>query len=132
MVYCVKCGAKNPDDAKTCSQCGAPLYSLEAVEKPRRVEKECFGTRMGVEPRERVEEECFGIPRGGAVMGLAIGLIIILAGLSFLFQELVALCYHTLRHTNNHRSPLRLTPYIINPQFYFNPQRNLQALQIRQ
>jgi hypothetical protein len=88
MVYCVKCGAKNPDDAKTCSQCGAPLYSLEAVENPRRVEKECFGTRMGVEPRERVEEECFGIPRGGAVMGLAIGLIIILAGLSFLFQEL--------------------------------------------
>jgi hypothetical protein len=41
-----------------------------------------------VEPRERVEEECFGIPRGSAVVGLAIGLIIVLAGLSLLFQEL--------------------------------------------
>jgi len=28
MVYCVKCGAKNPDDAKVCSQCGASLYML--------------------------------------------------------------------------------------------------------
>lgn len=52
------------------------------------MEKECFGARRGVEPRELVEEECFGIPRGGAVAGLAIGIIIILAGLSFLFQEI--------------------------------------------
>lgn len=80
MVYCVKCGAKNPDDAKTCSQCGAPLYSVGE-------EKECFGARR-VEPHRRVEEECFGIPKGGAIVGLAIGIIIILAGLSLLFQEL--------------------------------------------
>ncbi|MEM3627191.1 MAG: zinc-ribbon domain-containing protein [Candidatus Bathyarchaeia archaeon] len=88
MVYCVKCGAKNADDAKTCSQCGAPLYSIREVEESRHVERECFGARRGVEPRERIEEECFGIPKGGAVFGLAIGLIIILAGFSFLIQEL--------------------------------------------
>jgi len=88
MVYCVKCGAKNPDDAKTCFQCGAPLYSLSESGQLKPVERECFGAHRGVEPRERVEEECFGIPKGSAVVGLAIGLIIVLAGLSLLFQEL--------------------------------------------
>jgi len=87
MVYCVKCGTKNPDDAKTCSQCGAPLHSTGEEERPSRVEKECFGTRRAEEPRKRVEEECFGIPRGGAVVGLAIGIIIILAGVSLILQE---------------------------------------------
>jgi len=38
MVYCTKCGTKNPDDAKTCSQCGAPLYSLGEREQRRRKE----------------------------------------------------------------------------------------------
>jgi len=87
MVYCVKCGAKNPDDAKTCSQCGVPLYSTGEEERPSRVEKECFGTRRAEEPRKRMEEECFGIPRGGAVVGLAIGIIIILAGCILIMQQ---------------------------------------------
>lgn len=78
MVYCVKCGAKNPDDAKTCSQCGASLYALDEG-KHRRHRDECFGSE---------ETECFGIPRGGAVLGLAIGIIIIIAGLSMLLNEL--------------------------------------------
>jgi len=86
MVYCTKCGAKNPDDAKVCSQCGAPLYSLKEGEQPRKVEKECFGTRRREEPYKRVEEECFGIPRGGAIAGIVFGLIIIIFGLS-LFLE---------------------------------------------
>jgi len=77
MVYCVKCGAKNPDDAKLCAQCGAPL---QLVEK----EEECFG----VERRRRYEEECFGIPHGGAIVTLVIGLIIVLAGLSFFASEI--------------------------------------------
>ncbi|MCS7096633.1 MAG: zinc ribbon domain-containing protein [Candidatus Bathyarchaeota archaeon] len=77
LVYCVKCGAKNPDDAKTCSQCGAPLYTLEY--KHGKHKDECFGDE---------ETECFGIPRGGAVLGLAVGIIIIIAGLSMLLKEL--------------------------------------------
>lgn len=30
-MYCNKCGAKNPDDARFCSSCGAPLHSSSAV-----------------------------------------------------------------------------------------------------
>ena len=28
MVYCTKCGAENPEDAETCSKCGAPIKRL--------------------------------------------------------------------------------------------------------
>ena len=69
MVYCAKCGVKNPDDAKVCTQCGASLYP--GVEPTRRYER-------------RREEECFGLPRGGAIAGIIFGVIIILAGLSWL------------------------------------------------
>ena len=30
---------------------------------------------------KRVQDECFGLPRGGAILGLFIGIIIILVGL---------------------------------------------------
>ena len=76
MVYCVKCGAKNPDDAKVCAQCGAPLHPVQKRE-------ECFG----VERHRRPEEECFGIPHGGIIVGLAIGVIIVLAGLLWFLQQ---------------------------------------------
>jgi uncharacterized membrane protein YvbJ len=72
MVYCVKCGAKNSDDAKICSQCGASLY-------PIREERERY--------YRRYERECFGIPRGGAIVGLAIGIIIVVAGLLWFLQQ---------------------------------------------
>jgi len=78
MVYCSKCGAKNPDDAKVCAQCGASLYPV------REKKEECFGIER---ERRREEGECFGIPRGGAIVGLAIGLIIILAGLILFLQQ---------------------------------------------
>jgi uncharacterized membrane protein YvbJ len=88
MVYCTKCGTKNPDDAKTCSQCGAPLYAVAESEQQKRVEGECFGTRRRSEPYGRIEHECFGIPRGGVVFGIVAGVIIVLFGLSLLFQQL--------------------------------------------
>ncbi len=37
--------------------------------------EECFGKSEG--------EECFGLPHGGAIVGLIIGIIIIIVGLSF-------------------------------------------------
>jgi uncharacterized membrane protein YvbJ len=86
MVYCTKCGAKNPDDAKTCIQCGASLYAVGETER-RRVEDECGGSRRSGEPYRRMEYECFGIPRGGAVVGIAIGVIILLAGVIYLLQQ---------------------------------------------
>lgn len=89
MVYCTKCGTKNPDDATVCSQCGAPLYAVGEAEGQRRVEGECFGpSRRSGEPYRRVERECFGLPRGGAIVGIAIGLIIVIAGLIWLLQQL--------------------------------------------
>jgi len=71
MVYCTKCGAKNEEDAAVCVKCGAPLVA--PARPPWR--------------RERLrpaEEECFGLPHGGAIIGLVIGIIIILVGLSML------------------------------------------------
>jgi len=77
MVYCAKCGTKNDDDAETCSNCGAPLYSV--------------GKRYRGGDREhyrRVEDECFGVPRGGMIVGLIIGIAIVLWGFSVFLQTL--------------------------------------------
>jgi uncharacterized membrane protein YvbJ len=70
MVYCTKCGTQNPDDAKICSKCGASLYAVGEREYYRHVERECFG-----------------IPRGGAIVAVAIGAIIVLWGLITVLKE---------------------------------------------
>ena len=70
MVYCVKCGTNNPDDAKTCSKCGASLYVTGESQHYK-----------------RIENECFGIPRGGTIVGLAIGVIILLGGALLLLRQ---------------------------------------------
>ncbi len=36
---------------------------------------------------KRHEEECFGIPRGGTIVGLAFGIIVLLWGLIWFFQQ---------------------------------------------
>lgn len=71
MVYCTRCGTKNEDDAKVCVNCGASLEIAARV--PRRYER-------------RMEEECFGIPRGGSIVGIMIGLIIVLFGISWILS----------------------------------------------
>lgn len=70
MTYCTKCGAKNEDDAAVCVKCGASLTTGK------------YPTRR--HERRRYENECFGIPQGGRIVGLIIGLIIIIAGVSWL------------------------------------------------
>ena len=78
MVYCAKCGTKNEDDAKVCVSCGAVLETGARVS--RRYEREgCFGPSRG-------EEECFGIPRGGSIVGMIIGLVIVLVGVSLILS----------------------------------------------
>ena len=75
MVYCTKCGANNPDDARVCTQCGVSLY-------PVREERDRYYRK----PRD----ECFGIeniPRAGTIVGIVFGVIIILAGLLWLLKE---------------------------------------------
>jgi len=71
MVYCTKCGTKNEEDAKVCVNCGASLETGALVS--RRFER-------------RMEEECFGIPRGGSIVAVIIGLIIILFGVSWILS----------------------------------------------
>ena len=76
MVYCSKCGTQNSDDAKTCSNCGAPLYTV--------------GERYSGSEREhykRVEGECFGLPNGGMIAGIIFGIIIVIAGLGLFLQQ---------------------------------------------
>jgi hypothetical protein len=64
MTYCVKCGAKNSDDAVMCARCSTSLTS-------------------GTDAHHRREEGCFGLPGGGAVPGIIFGLLIMLIGLSW-------------------------------------------------
>lgn len=72
MVYCTKCGTKNEDDAKVCVSCGASLIET--------------GARYSRKYERHMENECFGIPRGGSIVGMIIGLIIILFGISWILS----------------------------------------------
>jgi len=70
MVYCTKCGTKNEEDATVCVKCQQPLGSHH----------------VGRRERRRAEDECFGLPHGGILVGLIIGVIIVLWGLSSLLD----------------------------------------------
>jgi uncharacterized integral membrane protein/ribosomal protein L40E len=85
MVYCTKCGTKNEEGTEYCSKCGANLRVSREQKIERRAEE--FGRRAeewGEQFGKRAEEECFGLPHGGAIVGLIIGIIIIVVGLSSL------------------------------------------------
>ncbi|UCC33266.1 MAG: zinc-ribbon domain-containing protein, partial [Candidatus Bathyarchaeota archaeon] len=89
MVHCTKCGTRNEEDAKYCVKCGTNLEISQEKGFERRAEEwgEEFGRRAeewGEQFGRRVEEECFGLPHGGAIVGLIIGAIILLIGLSWL------------------------------------------------
>jgi uncharacterized membrane protein YvbJ len=78
LVYCTKCGTKNEEDAAVCVKCGASLAGPPAWRRERgRREKE-----EKQEKGEKPEQECFGLPRGGPIVGIIIGAIIIIVGLS--------------------------------------------------
>ncbi len=66
MVYCTNCGTKNDDDTTVCIKCGQPLSGSQPMRHYRR----------------KREDECFGLPHGGAIVGLIIGILIILWGIS--------------------------------------------------
>jgi hypothetical protein len=95
MVYCTKCGTKNEDDALDCISCKAPLKISGLEIRSQNREKswednlergaEDFG-RRAEEFGKRMENECFGLPKGGAIFGLFIGIIIIIVGLQQIFR----------------------------------------------
>ncbi len=68
MVYCSKCGKQNDEGAEFCVDCGAALSAVT-------------GEKGWGERGRRRENECFGLPRGGAIFGLFIGIMILLLGL---------------------------------------------------
>jgi len=78
MVHCTKCGTKNEEGAKYCAKCGANLEGSLEERFERRAEK--WGEEFG----RRAEKECFGLPHGGAIVGILIGTIIIIVGLSWI------------------------------------------------
>lgn len=88
LVYCSKCGTKNQEDAKYCSKCGASLEASMEKRFERAAEEwgKEFGRRAeewGEQFGKRTEEECFGLPHGGLIVGLIVGAIIIVVGLSW-------------------------------------------------
>jgi ribosomal protein L37E len=76
MVYCSRCGNQNPDDAKNCSNCGAPLYT---------VGQQYPGSER--EHYKRMENECFGLPNGGMIVGVIFGIIILFAGVGLFLES---------------------------------------------
>ena len=89
MVFCSKCGTKNEDVAEFCVKCGTKLKVSSETSLEKRIEKgaEEFGKRAeawGEDFRKHTEQECFGLPHGGTIVGLIIGIIIILVGVTSL------------------------------------------------
>jgi uncharacterized membrane protein YvbJ len=91
MVYCVKCGVKNSDEATFCVKCGENLTSSQEKkwDWERRVDEwgEDFGKRAekwGKQMEREFKDECFGLPHGGAIVGIIFGVIILILGFALL------------------------------------------------
>ncbi len=72
MPYCDKCGSKNEEDAEYCSKCGAPL-------------KDGDERRRYQHDQHRQRQECFGLPHGGLIVGVIVGILLIIFGLSSIY-----------------------------------------------
>lgn len=100
MVYCTKCGTKNNPTVKYCTKCGSPLEQSDkswekkidegAEEFGKHAKKwgEDFGEsaeQWGQNFEKQIEDGCFGLSQIGAILGVLIGIIIVIAGLLLLF-----------------------------------------------
>jgi hypothetical protein len=82
VVYCSKCGHKNPDGAEKCEACQEPLV------KSRRRKKDddwdnCFGAQR------EMEDECFGLPQGSMIFTIIFGVIILSVGVILVLNEVL-------------------------------------------
>lgn len=101
MVYCVKCGVQNVDDAHFCVNCGVNLMRSQGPQWEQRIEEwgEEFGKRAeewGEHIEKQLETECFWLPHVGVVIGITIGVIVILVGLQLLLGWNIAVFIRSL------------------------------------
>ncbi len=89
MVYCVRCGVKNSDDAAFCVNCGENLNNSQEKKWDEKVDAwgEGFGKRAdnwGKQMEREFKDGCFGFPHGGAIVGIILGIILLILGLAWL------------------------------------------------
>lgn len=93
MVYCSKCGRKNPEDAKFCNNCSAPLGGYKGIPDQ--------------EWDKRCEEECAG--RKSRNMSFIWGIIIVIIGVWILFNFGLNRFYYLFNYDN----PLSILYWLI-------------------
>ena len=76
MVYCSKCGTQNPDNATTCSNCGAPFQPATPQEQ------------YGPYWRQRRYRGQYYSRRGSGWGALFAGIVIIIIGLTLLLSQI--------------------------------------------
>jgi len=75
LVYCIKCGTGNEENATICINCKAFLKTSSSEEKSEAKSSYCDGV--------------YGYRRwGGALIGVLIGILVILIGFSLLLRQL--------------------------------------------
>jgi len=84
MVYCSKCGHKNPDGAMNCEACQEPLQKTSRKKKKDDWDS-CFGAER------EMEDECFGLPHGSMIFTIIFGVIILFIGSILVLNEVLEL-----------------------------------------
>jgi len=70
-VFCTRCGHDNPDDARFCAQCGAPLARVEYAASPDATsifQPGAFDEGPGDEPSEEAAGAVDALPPGSALL----------------------------------------------------------------
>ena len=70
-MFCTRCGHENPDDARFCAQCGAPLSRVEYASSPDATsifQPGAFDEGPGDEPSEEAVGAVDALPPGSALL----------------------------------------------------------------
>jgi hypothetical protein len=78
LVYCIQCGFENKDDAYYCVKCGVSLPLTHT--RYNHSSHDCFGISKG-------DDSCLVLRHGGAIIGMIVGVLIIISGISVLLDQ---------------------------------------------
>jgi uncharacterized membrane protein YvbJ len=91
MVYCVKCGENNSNDATFCVKCGEHLMDSPDNEGDWERRIDAWGEDVGQRAEQwgkrierEIDDECFSSSHDGAIAGIIVGIIILLLGVAVL------------------------------------------------